>query len=110
MLSETSQKIYDIRRNHLRYSQIEFANYLNQSPQIKRENFTQSTISKYESGEYKIPADILLHCIKLERSKYSKKEYSKQKIIEKILSLDEKNDALFLHTLGLLCEQKTMNS
>lgn len=105
MENPSSKIIKNTRKNILNMSQIEFAKHLSTHEDIKSNNITQGTLSKYENGRYKTPSDILMYCQKLRKEKYSNLDYSIPEIIEKLKKVDEGTHSHSLRAIGVLLDQ-----
>ncbi len=107
MLNQAPEIIKSVREDILNMSQHQFAEYLSRENAVEKANITQSTLSKYETGQYNIPTDVLLHCQNLRKEKYAKLEYSKQEMIEKLQIVDDKIHSQSLRAIGIILDQIT---
>lgn len=101
--------VREARVDVLRISQAEFAEYLNKNRKIEDKRCTQSGVSKYENGKYKVPSDVLLVCQKITKRLKSEKEYAVNSIIGKLLALDPESNQKVLKNIEriLLVEGRT---
>lgn len=104
--SEASVYVKHVRLNKLKLSQAEFAEYLNKNNEVEATNLKQSTISKYESKSYAVPADILLHCLNIQESIHSKVEYPVENIVQQIKKLDPIKDFKLFELIELIVQKK----
>lgn len=101
-----ARMVVDARVKLLGLTQAEFADYLNDNNDLTSLKFNQSTISKYERGIYKVPAEVMLECQKLQSKTYSITAYSIDRIVEKLSNLNPHKDFDLLKGIDLILDQR----
>lgn len=102
---DQAQLVYGARVKRLGLTQTEFAEYLNENNSLTRSRFDQSTISKYEKGIYKVPAEVMLICNRFYEDDNFIAAYSIESVVRKIRALSSTENFDLLRSFDVILEQ-----
>ena len=106
LLNDQVKNLIRVRVYDLGFTQHEFADYLNLNNDLTETRFTQSTVSKYENGKYKIPAEVLVICDRINSKKNILPKYPIERIIQKLEKLNPDRDFDLLRSLDVILERR----